>query len=177
MKAKINGFEVEGTPKEIGELLNLGKPVLAGKTVVKKVAPKKRGVAVSGYTRWSVEQDSFLVDNVNVYPRSKLARMINKTFGTSRSTNAVFNRIDELKNNKSRKVVKSTIGSVVNKQRYSVARTNNRWTVEQDGFLMDNIAVYPRKKLARMFNKEFNGTRTVQSVCTRLWEFRRDGKV
>lgn len=66
-------------------------------------------------------------------------------------------------------------GKHFKKRKYERVRKLVRWDDSQDGFLVANAGVYPRKKLARMFNKEFGTGRTVHAISTRLWELGNKG--
>lgn len=91
MKLKINGYDVECSPAEFRELV--GVPLVVKTKEKKKVSSKK--VSTVG---WTDAQDNFIIKNKKVYPRKKLARMLNKEFGCKRTSQAVSTRLWDLKN-------------------------------------------------------------------------------
>lgn len=119
-------------------------------------------------TKWTPEEDQFLIENYPLLGGKKTVEQLNSKFGNNRTLGAVRRHAFELHDRKGyerikvdRKIVKN-----IRKQALEKVRKDNPrlWSPEEDQFLLENYPVLGGIKTLEELNKKFGKDRTIASL-------------
>lgn len=113
-------------------------------------------------TRWTEEEDSFLLENYPLLGAKKCAEELNRKYGTPRTRKTVYHHVRHLREHKSIEMQKPD-------------PSTKSWTEEEVEFLINNYDKYGSNRMCEEIYKKFGIRRSVYSIQTKTYKLRKKG--
>ena len=116
-------------------------------------------------TRWTEEEDSFLLENYPLLGVRKTSEKLFELFGTKRSVKSISLHARQLCIRKGIEIIH--VNSEVHKE------IKNTWSSEEDQFIIKYSGTFSTKKISEMIFEIFGTARTEEAIMTRMYVLRK----